>query len=102
MNFLANRMKLVKPSPSMVVSQAAKALIAQGVDVADLGLGEPDFDTPHHITDAAHQAALAGDTRYTATGGAAATKDAVAHKFLTENGLNYAHDEIIVSNGAQD
>ncbi len=101
MNFLANRMKLVKPSPSMVVSQAAKALIEQGVDVADLGLGEPDFDTPHHITEAAHQAALAGDTRYTATGGAAATKDAVAHKFLTENGLNYAHDDIIVSNGAK-
>ena len=101
MKLLADRMKLVKPSPSMAVSQAAKALVAQGVDVADLGLGEPDFDTPAHIVDAAHQAALAGDTRYTATGGAPATKDAVVHKFLTENGLIFAHDEIVVANGAK-
>jgi aspartate aminotransferase len=101
MTHLAQRMKLVKPSPSMAVSQAAKALVAQGVDVADLGLGEPDFDTPPHIIEAAHKAALAGDTRYTATGGAAATKDAVAQKFHTENGLTFGHDEIVVANGAK-
>ena len=98
---LATRMAQIKPSPSMAVSQAAKALVAQGHDVADLGLGEPDFNTPAHIVEAAHAAALAGDTRYTATGGAPATKDAVAEKFRRENGLDYAPDEIIVSNGAK-
>lgn len=101
MTQLAARMKLVKPSPSMAVSQAAKALAATGVDVADLGLGEPDFETPSHIIEAAHQAAKSGDTRYTATGGAKATKDAVAQKFLYENGLMFAHDEIVVANGAK-
>lgn len=101
MTMLAQRMAQVKPSPSMAVSQAAKALAAQGVDVADLGLGEPDFNTPAHIIEAAHQAALDGDTRYTATGGAPATKAAVAGKFLRENGLEFSADEIVVANGAK-
>jgi len=98
---LAHRMAQVKPSPSMTVSQAAKALAAKGVDVADLGLGEPDFDTSAHIIEAAHQAALAGDTRYTATGGAPATKAAVIEKFRRENGLDFTTDEIVVANGAK-
>ena len=98
---LANRMSVVKPSPSMAVSQAARALAAQGVDVADLGLGEPDFGTPAHIVEAAHKAALEGDTRYTATGGAPATKAAVVAKFKRENGLDYSADEIVVANGAK-
>lgn len=98
---LAKRMSVVKPSPSMAVSQAAKALAAQGVEVADLGLGEPDFGTPAHVLEAAHQAALAGDTRYTATGGAPATKAAVAEKFRRENGLEFSADEIVVANGAK-
>lgn len=98
---LAKRMSVVKPSPSMAVSQAAKALAAQGIKVADLGLGEPDFNTPAHVVEAAHQAALKGDTRYTATGGAPATKAAVAEKFRRENGLEYSADEIVVANGAK-
>ncbi len=98
---LADRMSVVKPSPSMAVSQAAKALAAQGIEVADLGLGEPDFNTPSHVIEAAHQAALAGDTRYTATGGAPATKAAVCKKFRRENGLEFSADEVVVANGAK-
>ncbi|KIC21293.1 pyridoxal phosphate-dependent aminotransferase [Leisingera sp. ANG-Vp] len=101
MTMLAKRMAQVKPSPSMAVSQAAKALVAQGVEVADLGLGEPDFNTPDHIIAAAHTAAMEGDTRYTATGGAPATKEAVIEKFRRENGLEFAAEEIVVANGAK-
>jgi aspartate aminotransferase len=101
MSLLANRLANVKPSPSMAVSQAAKALSAGGVDVIDLGLGEPDFDTPGHIIEAAYQAARAGDTRYTATAGAARTKAAIAEKFNRENGLRFSTDEILVANGAK-
>ena len=101
MTMLAKRMSVVKPSPSMAVSQAAKALAAQGVEVADLGLGEPDFNTPDHIIAAAHTAATEGNTRYTATGGAPATKQAVIEKFRRENGLEFSADEVVVANGAK-
>lgn len=101
MTLLAKRMSVVKPSPSMAVSQAAKALQSQGIDVAALGLGEPDFNTPNHIIEAAHEAAKQGDTRYTASGGAPATKAAVIEKFQRENELEFEADEIIVSNGAK-
>ena len=64
MKFAASRLAQVKPSASAWVSQAAKAAIAAGEDVIDLGLGEPDFDTPAHIIEAAHQAALNSETRW--------------------------------------
>ena len=101
MPYAASRLAPVKPSASMAVSQNAKALAAAGHDVIDLGLGEPDFDTPGHIVEAAHAAALAGQTRYPPTGGTAALKSAVAAKLKRENGLTYAPDEVIVSNGAK-
>lgn len=101
MSLLAKRMSIVKPSASMAVSQAAKALKAQGIDVIDLGIGEPDFDTPAHIIEAAHTAALSGDTRYTATAGATSTKLAVTEKFQRENDLQFSASEIIVANGAK-
>jgi len=85
----------------MAASQAAKALIAQGIDVIDLGLGEPDFPTPAHIVDAAHAAALAGDTLYTAALGTLPLREAIRAKFARENGLDFALDEIIVANGAK-
>ncbi|UJW87660.1 pyridoxal phosphate-dependent aminotransferase [Devosia sp. SL43] len=85
----------------MAVSQAAKALVAQGVDVIDLGLGEPDFPTPRHIIDAAHQAALSGQTLYTAALGTPELRKAVASKFHRENGFLVPPDQIIVSNGAK-
>ncbi|MCA0203193.1 MAG: pyridoxal phosphate-dependent aminotransferase [Proteobacteria bacterium] len=101
MSHLASRLAAVKPSASMAASLAAKALRARGVDVIDLGLGEPDFPTPRHIIDAAHEAALRGETLYTAAGGSPELRQAVAGKFRRENGLDYSADEIAVANGAK-
>ncbi len=101
MTYISSRLAAVKPSASMAVSQAAKALSAKGIDVIDLGLGEPDFPTPAHITEAAYQAAKAGDTLYTAALGTLALRKAIVAKFSRENGLDYTTDEIIVSNGAK-
>jgi len=101
MSYAASRLAPVKPSASAWVSQAAKEARARGEDVIDLGLGEPDFDTPDHIKQAAHDAALAGETNYPPTGGTARLKSAVSAKFSRENSLTYAADEIIVSNGAK-
>ncbi len=101
MTYASSRLAPVKPSASAWVSQAAKEAKARGEDVIDLGLGEPDFDTPDHIKQAAHEAALAGETKYPATGGTAKLKTAVSAKFATENNLKYQADEIIVSNGAK-
>ena len=101
MTYASSRLAPVKPSASAWVSQAAKEAKARGEDVIDLGLGEPDFDTPDHIKQAAHEAALAGETKYPATGGTAKLKAAVSAKFATENNLKYQADEIIVSNGAK-
>lgn len=101
MSYVANRLSVVKPSASMAASQAAKALRATGVDVIDLSLGEPDFPTPVHITEAAYKAALAGETLYTAAAGTPTLRAAVADKFRRENGLDYNADDIVVANGAK-
>ncbi|WP_426038009.1 pyridoxal phosphate-dependent aminotransferase [Cypionkella sp. TWP1-2-1b2] len=101
MTYLADRLGAVKPSASMAVSMAAKALRATGVDVIDLGLGEPDFPTPAHIVEAAFKAAAAGETLYTASAGTQALRAAIAEKFRRENGLEYTPDEITVANGAK-
>ncbi len=101
MSYVADRLAVVKPSASMAVSMAAKALRAKGVDVIDLGLGEPDFPTPAHVVEAAFKAAAAGETMYTAAAGTPALRAAVAAKFKRENGLDYTADEIVVANGAK-
>ena len=101
MSYVASRLAVVKPSASMAASQAAKALAATGVDVIDLGLGEPDFPTPTHVIEAAHKAALAGETLYTPAAGTVALRRAVADKFRRENGLDYAEGDIVVTNGAK-
>ncbi|HEY0213046.1 MAG TPA: pyridoxal phosphate-dependent aminotransferase [Paenirhodobacter sp.] len=98
---IAERLSQVKPSVMMQVSMAARKLRADGVDVLDLGMGEPDFDTPRPIIDAAHAAALAGDTHYTPTQGTAALRQAVVRKFATENGLTYTPDQILIAAGAK-
>ena len=98
---IAKALGAVQPSASMAVSDAAKALKAAGEDVIDLGLGEPDFDTPAPIVEAAYRAAKEGQTRYTPTGGSAALKQAAVRKFERENGLRFEPNEIIVSNGAK-
>jgi len=101
MTYVATRLAAVKPSASMAASMAAKALRATGVDVIDLGLGEPDFPTPAHIADAAHSAARRGDTLYTPAAGTAALRAAVADKFRRENGLDCGPDDVVVANGAK-
>ncbi|QEN84931.1 pyridoxal phosphate-dependent aminotransferase [Labrys sp. KNU-23] len=101
MSYISSRLSVVKPSASMAASQAAKALKAKGVDVIDLGLGEPDFPTPAHIIDAAYAAAKAGQTLYTGANGTPEVRVAIAGKFKRENGLDYGADDIVVANGAK-
>lgn len=101
MKYAASRLDPVKPSASAWISQAAKEAKARGEDIIDLGLGEPDFDTPSHIVDAAHQAALRGETRYPPTNGTLTMRQAVVDKLKRDNDLDYALDEIIISNGAK-
>ena len=101
MNYASSRLDPVKPSASAAVSQAARAARARGEDVIDLGLGEPDFDTPEHIIEAAYQAAKEGQTRYPPTEGTPALKSAVAAKFRRDNNLDYDLSQIMVSNGAK-
>lgn len=101
MKMLSSRLDPVKPSASAWVSQAAKEAKARGEDVIDLGLGEPDFDTPDHIKHAAHAAAMAGQTKYPPTNGTLVLRQAVVAKLLRENELAYGVDEVIVSNGAK-
>ena len=101
MTHIASRLAAVKPSASMAVSQAAKELAATGVDVIDLGLGEPDFAAPEHITRAAFEAASRERMLYTASLGTPDLRKAIAGKFRRENDLDYAIDQIAVANGAK-
>jgi len=101
MNFSSKRLQLVQPSASVAVSQQARALRAEGKDIIDLGIGEPDFDTPAHIIEAAHQAALDGKTRYTPMAGTEELKQAICDKFERDNGLDFETSQIMVSNGAK-
>ena len=98
---LASRLKEIAPAASVVMTQKARELAAQGIKVISLAVGEPDFDTPRHAIEAAYQAALAGDTKYPPQDGTKALKEAIQRKFKRENGLDYALDEILVSNGGK-
>ena len=84
-----------------MAGQRARALRAEGRDIVGLTAGEPDFDTPAHIREAATRAMTAGQTRYTDVGGTAALREAIREKFARENGLDYNADEVIVSAGAK-
>jgi aspartate aminotransferase len=99
--FESARASTIKSSPSMAVSMAAKAMRAKGEPVIDLSLGEPDFDTPAHIVEAAVDAMKRGITRYTAPDGLPELREAIVRKFKRENGLDYAPDEISIGNGAK-
>ncbi|RSZ30674.1 MULTISPECIES: pyridoxal phosphate-dependent aminotransferase [unclassified Variovorax] len=98
---IAPRLNRIKPSPSSMAGQRARELRAAGRDILGLTAGEPDFETPEHIKQAAIRAMAAGQTRYTDVGGTPALKEAIAGKFLTENGLAYTPGEIIVGTGAK-
>ncbi len=101
MPLLSHRMSLIIPSPTLVITARATALKAEGRDIIDMSIGEPDFDTPQFIKDAATQALKDGKTKYTAIAGTLALRTAIAQKFQRENGVTYAPDDIIVSTGAK-
>ncbi len=98
---LASRLDNVKVSASAAMTDKARELRAQGIQIISLSSGEPDFPTPPHAIEAAHQAALAGDTKYPAQPGTAALRAAVQRKFKRENNLDYGLDEILVANGGK-
>jgi aspartate aminotransferase len=97
----ADRLNRIKPSPSSMAGQRVRELRASGRDVIGLTAGEPDFDTPEHIREAAIRAMAEGKTRYTDVGGTVALREAISRKFLRENQLEYSSQETIVSNGAK-
>ena len=101
MSILAHRLSLVKPSPTLAVTAKAAELKAAGKDVIGLGAGEPDFDTPEHVKNAAIEAIKRGETKYTAVAGTPALKKAIIDKFKRENGLDYAANQIVVGVGAK-
>jgi aspartate aminotransferase len=98
---LAERVKRVKPSPTVALNGRVLRLRAEGRDIIGLGVGEPDFDTPTHIGDAGVAAIRGGFTRYTAVEGTAELKDAITIKFRRDNGLEYSRSQILVSTGAK-
>jgi len=99
---LNDRLQLIKPSATMAVTEKAAALRAKGVtDLIDFGAGEPDFDTPESIKNAAEKAMRAGQTKYTPVGGSAALKSAIVAKLKRDNGLDYANNEVIASCGGK-
>lgn len=91
----------IKSSPSMAVSIAARSMKAVGEDVIDLSVGEPDFDTPPHIVEAAVAAMRSGQTRYTEPNGTEVLREAIVDKFLRENGLTYSVSDIAIGSGAK-
>ncbi|MCZ6862183.1 MAG: aminotransferase class I/II-fold pyridoxal phosphate-dependent enzyme [Alphaproteobacteria bacterium] len=97
----AARVRLIEPSPSITISTAAKELRAAGEPVIDLSLGEPDFDTPPNVVEAAYAAMKRGETRYTPPDGTPTLKDAVLEKFQRENGLSFERANISCANGAK-
>jgi len=98
---LSNRVQRVKPSPTLAVTARAAELKAAGQDIIGLGAGEPDFDTPQHIKDAAIAAINSGMTKYTAVDGTASLKTAIIDKFKRDNRLDYAPEQILVSCGGK-
>ena len=98
---LADRLKTLAPSSTLAVQAKAKALRARGVDVISFGAGEPDFDTPERIKDAAAQAMRRGQTKYTEVGGVPELRAAVCAKLKRDNGLDYEPADVLVSVGAK-
>ena len=101
MSIISDSLKRIKPSPTIAVTQKARELRAAGKDVIGLGAGEPDFDTPDNIKNAAIKAIKSGDTKYTAVDGTPALKKAIVDKFKRENKINYSTDQITVGTGGK-
>ena len=98
---LSNRVQKIKPSATLAISEKAKRLKAQGVQIVSMGSGEPDFDTPVNIQKAATRAIGAGETRYTPVDGTPQLKKAICEKFKRENDLDYSVNEVMVSSGGK-
>jgi len=98
---LSVRAQNIKPSQTLAIDSRAKAMKAEGIDIVNFGVGEPDFDTPDNIKEAAIRAIRDGFTKYTPVGGIDPLKDAIIDKFNNDNGLDYSREEIIVSCGAK-
>ena len=101
MSRISNRVDQIKPSATIAVSMKAMELKAQGRDIVSLGFGEPDFDTPEHIREAAIAAIHEGKTRYTPVDGTPELKQAIVNKFRRDNNLNFEPGQVLVSNGAK-
>ncbi|MFZ5996697.1 MAG: pyridoxal phosphate-dependent aminotransferase [Nitrospirota bacterium] len=98
---LSERSQRIKPSPTLAMDAKAKGMKAQGIDVVNFGVGEPDFDTPDHVKEAALKAIRDGFTKYTPVGGIDELKEAVVNKFKADNDLDYTKEEVLVSCGAK-
>ena len=98
---LADRLKTLAPSSTLAVQAKARELRAKGIDVISFGAGEPDFDTPQRIKDAAAEAMRRGQTKYTEVGGIPELRAAVCAKLKRDNGLDYTPAEVLVSFGAK-
>jgi aspartate aminotransferase len=98
---IAKRALAIKPSPTLATAAKAKAMKAQGYDVVDFGVGEPDFDTPDNVKEAAMRAIRSGFTKYTPASGTDELKDAVVEKLRKDNDLEYERSQIIISCGAK-
>ena len=101
MSIVSNNLKRIKPSPTIAVTTKAREMRAAGKDVIGLGAGEPDFDTPDNIKEAAIEAIKKGDTKYTAVDGTPDLKKAIVEKFKRENDLSYTTDQITVGTGGK-
>lgn len=101
MSLLARRLSRIKPSPTIAVTQRAARLKAEGKNIIGLGAGEPDFDTPQHVKDAAKAAIDRGETKYTPVAGTLALRQAIAAKFKRDNGLDYTPEQITVGCGGK-
>src|SRR5512135_2933401 len=98
---IAKRALAIKPSPTLATAAKAKAMKAQGIDVVDFGVCEPDFDTPENVKLAGIKAIQSGFTKYTPAGGTDELKEAVVEKFKKDNGLSYEKAQILISCGAK-
>ncbi len=98
---ISKRAGAIKPSPTLATAAKAKAMKAQGIDVVDFGVGEPDFDTPENVKQAGIKAIQSGFTKYTPAGGTDELKEAVVEKFKRDNGLTYEKSQILISCGAK-
>jgi len=98
---IAKRAQTIKPSPTLATAAKAKAMKAQGIDVVDFGVGEPDFDTPENVKQAGIKAIQSGFTKYTPAGGTDELKEAVMEKFKKDNNLAYEKSQVLISCGAK-